>query len=1066
MLWRLGWFLNTLNYQVKKNLKDTIYSSEAYRLYKWSFIESQIIQWSRRPISYVFFILIALALIQAAGYFLERNIFPLETDSLLGWSWLYDWQKSLLSVQVTLVGVVLPLAISLVGILLQRKTASKAIWSLYRQYSGFLFLSFSSIAALLYIGAGPYIDTLMEPVSYSLWCALSFIWVSFNILLIGWFIRATFLIVHEPYRDQLLLRYTINESFVEGIKSRLSYFIPEESIRFKLISTSEDSKLDISTFRFSQEGEESISVKFRKPKYVSEIRFRILNVAVYLITKSIESNVKKSRLILPLKPNNHASKVHTLAAFKGFDPGFSARSLLRLSYRFSRNKPFSNDLVDEILLSLVGSAEDDLRERNPALFEQSVRRLAEWHCSVSDALSFVTDENANDNWLLLPSSSFWSRTYLDEMLRAYYLLTLKAVDAIPESVSYYEGMTHFQIKIYSWGEKPLPERAAKDLIYSSYLTWVALVRWASTTTKVPGTLIYNQYEHALLVYVGAWESWPLHLEPRSQRWKDNTKSVPLYLHHLICTGQQIISALRDGEQMASEWAADMMVNWISNISLHEYQPVKHFWIHELVTVNILDRESTCDIWQLILNENNYNEMSAAQLAVENAWVDVRLVCAAYLQASAKDNDGPYISRIVQALVDGKRLKPTGGVERGYEPIATGGDILAAYIRQRCYWEHGEESYGNWMDSIVSTFSRIEEPKRVSGRIYSSVGADDVRSLQVQYVQLSIFKSNRQWELPKRWVEVIFSTIFDQAHRDTLVRELNIWLKIAKIDITPDDEVFTENRIANFVSSIEELISLITNKSMDEIRSAPIDEHKLLELAYFASKSGFSKEPGVSAVKLFGEVIPSGVAPHSAPKTLKVSGYSKSNIAEGIEVNRAINEGEWIDDAVSKHVSMSIFQEIFSLPKAVETEFESNLELLNRLSADIRQHSNELGEMSVFVASWSVISLLDKMLFTSSDSRGLAIEYRQGLGNSYVCHFEGCAVYQISNLKNSHSLLVPNATLKSITFLEFSPGRFVDVTYENLSEETLKLTLIFKYYMEINFGDEPVYSYISLSGAEE
>lgn len=263
MLWRLGWVLNTLAYQIEKNLKESIFNSEAYKANRWNLLESQIIQWSRNPILYIIWIFIALTLLLTAGHLFVRSITPIKPGTLYDWSWLYDWQTTLLSVQVTLVGVVLPLAISLVSFLLQRKTASKAIWSLYRQYSGFLFIGFSGLAALVFILAGPYLETLVESVSYTLWCVFSFAWVSVNILLIGWFIRATFLIVHEPSRDSLLLRYTINESFTASIRKRLSKLIPENAVHYKLVSIPKESNLEVSTLRFSQENENIISSNYR-----------------------------------------------------------------------------------------------------------------------------------------------------------------------------------------------------------------------------------------------------------------------------------------------------------------------------------------------------------------------------------------------------------------------------------------------------------------------------------------------------------------------------------------------------------------------------------------------------------------------------------------------------------------------------------------------------------------------------------------------------------------------------------------------------------------------------------
>ena len=201
-------------------------------------------------------------------------------------------------------------------------------------------------------------------------------------------------------------------------------------------------------------------------------------------------------------------------------------------------------------------------------------------------------------------------------------------------------------------------------------------------------------------------------------------------------------------------------------------------------------------------------------------------------------------------------------------------------------------------------------------------------------------------------------------------------------------------------------------------------------------------------------------PNEEPRVIKIYGYSKSNISEGIEINRAANEDEWMDDAVNQHISSSLVEELCSLPRTVETKFGSSRDLLERLSADIRQHEQSLGSMSVFIGSWDINRVLDEIVFLSDNSLNLNIEQREGYGDAYICHLEGCVVYNLPYQKNNLSLLVPNFIFSSIEFKEYAERRFVDVAYENIDEETLQLTLVFKYYMKVNFRHGPIYGYMS------
>ena len=47
MWWRKGWFLDTLNYRIEKELRETIYKNETYKEYRWNLLQRFIIYLSR-----------------------------------------------------------------------------------------------------------------------------------------------------------------------------------------------------------------------------------------------------------------------------------------------------------------------------------------------------------------------------------------------------------------------------------------------------------------------------------------------------------------------------------------------------------------------------------------------------------------------------------------------------------------------------------------------------------------------------------------------------------------------------------------------------------------------------------------------------------------------------------------------------------------------------------------------------------------------------------------------------------------------------------------------------------
>ncbi len=1062
MFWRKGWFLNSLGYQVEKNLQETLYQSEAYQKYKWNVLERQVVAWSKKPIYYLSLIILSVLMLSISANFLEGHLYSLKSGYLYRWAWVYGWQSTLLSAQLTLIGVVFPLVIGLVGFLLQKKTASKAIWSLYKNYSGFLFTGFSGLALSIFIIISQYLETLFPLVSYTLLCMVSAIWLSFNIVLSGWFLWATFQIIQESSRDELLLKFTINESFVQNIRERLSLLIPQNVLSNKLINLPDDIMADISTIRFSRDLETVYSSNFKRPVYIANIYFRILDYVINsLLKRSKDAGLdEKPQLVIPATVDNKARKEHVVATSIGFSLNSREKLLLKLSYRFSIKQPFDAATLDEIIYSLVGSASDELKSRNPKLFDKAIKRLARWHCAVSDSLAFKNDENKLDSWLLLPSSSYLSRSFLDELLSEYYLLTKQAVSKIPETTEYFDDMVNLHLKIHNWNKEPLPEKVVNELIHGSYLCWTALIQWSAVIDKPIGSSLYNQYENALLSYVGAWESWPIYLEPRSVRWKDTIDSVPNFIHYLRCTGQQVVTAIRHEDVLAAEWAADMLIHWSSNISLHRHPQGQYRWKHELITPNILYRNCTDGLWHFILNQNPYEERAATQLAMDNAWLDIRIICACYIASKPATESSDLPMRVASALLKGSRFRPTGTVERRTNSIRTGADILSAYIRQRCYWDSDGGNYGQWLNSIVDVFNRIDDPKRVSGRIYTGWGANDVRSLDLQYVKFSIMYSDRTWTLSQRWVEILFSEFVEKHHRHNLISDLNVWLQLVEQEIDIDD-VCTEEKINNFKLSLEKVISLITARNIDEIKSAKIDDGKLTLFGLAASTTGFQKKTGGLLLGLFKNVKYTAKLMTDSQLTLNINGYPKSEISSGINSDFSGDDGGWLDEAINQHVSENLFVALDRQDSSIEASFELNSDLLLRVSADIRARKIKGEDSIFFVGPWGIHQLLSEISYNLDQSLALNVERRNGFENEYVCHLEGCPVYELPNGFGKDSFLVSKNIFDTVTFYKFEEDRYIDVGYKDLDVETLKLTLVLTYYMKPEFLDVPIQRYISL-----
>lgn len=1053
----LGRLLNSLSFQVEKNLKETVYSSDTFNAHKWNLWEKQIIQWSKAPLVNVVKIFFLTGLIAFGGWLIENQFSLLESGDLYQWKWLYPWQPTILSSQLTLIGVVFPLVIGFVSFLLQSATASKSIWELYRHYSGFIFTGFSGLGLSIFILSGYYIETFLPMVSYSLWCVVSTAWMIANIILSGWFLWSTFQIIHEPSRDKLILRYTINESFIYSIRKRLSQLIPENSVDRGLIGDLNEEHIEVKNFSFSHTNENKtlVSKSFNKESYVSDVFFRIQKIALS-ITSSRHNKKKPSdkvQLELPLSVDQIARKEQIIVTISGQPLTLLERLLFKASYCFSKQKPFEEDILDDIIFALIGSVIDNFKDNKPKLFEESLKRLVEWHAAVTDALSFTNDNGFIDNWLMLPASSFWHRTYLNQLLREYYLLSQLTVSKISESPEYFEDIVNLHIRMHNRSKSELPSLLVKELIDGHHLTWVALTQHWDKESMPTGSTNADKYENAIITYAGSWEQWPMFVASRSEPWDQNFKAIPVLLHYLTCTGLKLITTARNDDEIASKWAVDMLLYWYRNVSNYQHPNQKYLWKHEIITPQLLEEQPLGQTWKEILSGHNFEASSAALIALENSWKDIRLIAASYISSKPNSKNYPLLQSLTSNLLSGDFFKPSNDMDIQRGGISSGKDILTAFIRQKFSSRLGADGYSGWLNSIIERFNRNEEPKHVMGRVYSGWGAHGIESLNEQYVALSVMLSEQEWQLPNRWYEIIDSELFNQKSREVLISDLQNWLQIADAQLA-DNEANTNN----FKCSIESVITKLSDKNLDDIRNSEIDVDQLDLLGQAASISGFNPDKGGMLLKLFKSIEYDLQPNDSSLYMLRINGYSKSSIAKGIDASKPINEEEWLDRAIAKNISLNLFNKLSSIKNTIESSFENTKDLLNRIAVDIRENAPNHAPMSLFIGPWEIHRFLSEASYNVTSNPGLNLELQHGFENTYICHLEGIPVYQLPYQQAAFSLLVPNKVFDTVQVTEITDNRFVDVTTEDLDDETQRLTLVLSYHMEAKFKEEPIYRY--------
>ncbi|WEI04050.1 hypothetical protein PYR78_02995 [Acinetobacter johnsonii] len=458
-----------------------------------------------------------------------------------------------------------------------------------------------------------------------------------------------------------------------------------------------------------------------------------------------------------------------------------------------------------------------------------------YHATIAESLSFITDDDhIHDNWLLLSDSSFWSRSYLNELLSEYYQIAKDAIDKMPNNNGYYKEVLSLHRRIFN-SRINITSTEAIQLIQGSYYLWELLLKWRSfeNTTNLRAN---SSYEDIIYDFVASWESWIKYsIELKTKRTYDIDIVLLSFLTHLKFTSATCIAAIRFNNFDAAGWGIDMLNHWLEHLGTKDYFHEEYSWKSIVVNQSILKLNSNDNIWKEILNNEEYSLEAAYDLALKNAHIDLRVLCACYLLIKPTKDKEITLKKYVLALLSGQRIHPSTDLY-SINQISNAGELLGVYIRQRDYAMYGDKSYSAWLNSVLDYYGQIFRERVVSGRIYSGWGANGVKSLDNAFIEIALSFSQHQWRLPREWYEVFNSNYYKQNNIESLIYDLNDW--IIKVENIKDFILFEVQDLdtlkENFKKSINEIILEIQKTSDKSIIDAKIDRDRLNEMATNAS----------------------------------------------------------------------------------------------------------------------------------------------------------------------------------------------------------------------------------------
>ncbi|WP_300322008.1 hypothetical protein [Idiomarina sp.] len=1058
MLWKLGWLVKSLKYQVAKDLHDTLHQNPHFLRHRWSPVEIFINFCSRHPILTSIFLLgffIAFAVgLQAIHEHVKLYIAP-HSGSFHSFLQL---SPILFGAQVTLLALIFPLVIALIGLLLRGRAANESLWTIYRQHSSFMLVGLSAISFCIFYTSANVIGPLLSysgRIAFTLTLA---IWFTINILLSARFLWRTIQFLSTNSRDKIVRNYVINNIALEDIKNRLMAIHSRLAITNQLIQKKLTSQINLKEFTIKKH-ENELRVRCGQPKYIKNVWYLLIQLALYLINLRAKKKKFKIDLVVSINSNGWKSSEHLIAKSDTdvFTPFI--RFLFTQSVRLSSSDKQVTLTIEQVIQTILSDIENALKENNYFEFENAQNRLASIQNELQISLNFLNDDDEQDNWLLLPESSWTARTPINAFIEITRETSSNVTRRIQTDSNYFESWCYFYPKFYKTGYDAMPLRISKAYIDGHFFIWSDLMTWlAGQNVKSPA--IENVSDRAIKHFVGSWESWN-HLLGKEFK-TIQSQNFQCTLHHLKRTACMIVESLNNKNIEAAEWATDMLAYWYENFSNGQTGNYYLGGLQELITIDQANHDDKDWLSVTLRSTNADNLESLIGSALVNVWTDIRVATAAYIITGSNESVD-HAKKCVDSLLYCKRLKPTGTIDLVHSKISRPSELLTSFLRINQFGKDSA-SYKEFIGGHIENMRRIEEPAWVSGRIYSRKSSGGELRTLVQV--FGIGQSTQPFSLGNSVQALLVTPEFPQRYKSSIIFSLEQLKthdkRVASLTCSYfgiDQNTFDE-RASIFDQSIDNVISSLQADIDDRIIKAAIDDERLEEIGKLASTTSFIQEKPPLPVNLFKEPI---YLPEFQGELSKVNiiDYRKSDVALGIEVDRSVNEAEFFDSIIRKQISTAVFRQLIQKADWKTSHHENDLNMLRKAALDSKHIIDNQQTPILFIGPWRIFEMLDSARWRQANSLKeipFDLSFQSGQPPEYICHLEEIAVFRMPNGSADFSLLLPEESFHKISFKQFEPDRFVKATFEPSKNDPLKGTLTLEFGVSAEIAGDFFFRY--------
>lgn len=1017
---------------------------------------------------------------------------------------LFDHMTLLLTVQTLIATLTFPMGIALVAFLFGTKDSGGGRrHMLYLADSGAMLVGTSSMLLVLVMVVEDrfFWDPNLNIVEWLL--TMDYAWGALNVIGTIYFLKRSYLFVDSDQRSIIIRNYM------------LSLVWPGQAYKlykaFTLLASSSDKELvpdGINQFYFgnmwSEFGEVAVSRTFQGKRYLADVNFRTLNLAIWLWTlklgfpqskKKIGNSTTEPKLVFPLTYGIAYEGETPLCKVIGtVHPGFLSRLLILLSFRFSSKGPELNPLeIDAIFDGMKAEALDLLHDHHRHQFEELCDEIVDLVGELLTTSEYIGEGGEKGNFALLPRNMFMGIPIYQRWFRVFIEFADAIVPTMKDSTDYFRHLAAYvPQRLLYWTRDLSQINFAREAIQLSLSIFMRLELWWARTVEEKGTGDHGPCKRATLPppfyglqtemlqdFIGAFESMRNHAldgpdDMEVDNWPRAVMHTTLHVTHLQQIVLMLSYAVNLGDHRGADAAADMLQRWAQPLHLKQsgsYFAPHRAWRYSFVDVTNRPLEEVKKEAKIADEYEEYQGNRAAVFianALENTWADYQCVAVyTLLRWSAScECEESLPADIARNLINGKAVSPQAGTIIGkVRGVQTREELLVAIVRQQQRIQGQMDSaYNNHLGHVFDEIHRVNEAGMISGRPYGGWGSRDLDSvLDIQALYLMILSGG--WD-PARVLKDYISGLVadDNDHARNLERFFTQMLeRINQSDFGQLEQVFNCIRKISgpehfqlargeIRTGIEAIIKLFGEQLTTAVAVAEIDQQRLATIASFASRSGFSEKTGLAPLPFFHRVAYSRDVKHEF--TLTMQNMDRGEFVAPLRSQLAGNEEDWFEVTTRDSVAGSIMREVLqktafqvvdaATPQAYWQEFK-------RVTDAIREKKLtpvlllENRVVPKWVWDWALVYRIEKA-WVPDDLRVSKDEDRDE-EKGYETSFNDVPVYQVP-LPTGASIILPLEYFQSIVFKTDEENRCVTATTEPVAGNPTKVNLLLRWGHDI------------------